>query len=162
MSEIGKELQHVGIDFGHRLLSGVAQLALQSGYLGKRNVVRQGIQEPARFYPVLLRVAIEVHDLVDRALVARERERGDQRADTHSGHNVELRLGQRVFGVDLLPPVEKFRPDGSPVAPARDDQDVDQPWCVLATGRTPSGLLGMASDFYISTFMLRADTGSVN
>ena len=82
-------------------------------------------KKPALLHPVRLRIAIEVDDLVGRLFVAQESERGDQCPRAHSGHGIEFGLGQRVLGGNLPPPLEKPRPEGSPIAPARYDQDVD-------------------------------------
>src|SRR4029434_9000072 len=76
-------------------------------------------------HSILLRVAIEIHDLVDRLLVAQESEWRDQGTGAHSGHGVELGLGQRVLRGDLLPPLEEPRSECPPVTPTRDDQDLD-------------------------------------
>src|SRR5262249_19888934 len=109
----------------------LAEFALQSGHLSERNVVWEEIQQAVVLNPVLLRVTIQVCDLVDRLRVTQKREWRNQCTRAHSGHRVELGLGEWVLGRDVLPPLEKPRPKRSPVAPTRHDQDVDHRWLFL-------------------------------
>src|SRR5262249_9554944 len=95
----------------------LAEFALQSGHLSEGNVVREEIQQPVVLNPVLLRVTIQVRDLVDRLRVTDKRERRNQGTGAYPGHRVELGLGEWVLGRDVLPSFEKPHPKRSPVAP---------------------------------------------
>src|SRR5215831_18283674 len=72
----------------------LAEFALQSGHLSEGNVVREEIQQAVVLNPVLLRVTIQVRDLVDRLRVTDKRERRNQCTRAHPGHCVELGLGE--------------------------------------------------------------------
>src|SRR5262249_60204410 len=67
----------------------------------------------------------QVRDVVDRLRATDTRERRNQCPGAPPGPRVDLGLGEWVPGRDVLPSFEKPRPKRSPVAPARDDEDVD-------------------------------------
>jgi len=76
----------------------LVDLALKSGHLSERDVVRQEIQFPALLDPVHLRIAIQLNDLVDRLFVTKKSERRDRCARTHSCDSVELGHCEWVLG----------------------------------------------------------------
>ena len=111
-----------------RTMSGVSAVRSSRsspGTSANEALLGQEVQHAARLHPVLLGVAVQLHDAVDRRLVAEERERRDERAGADAGHDVELRLGQRVVGGHAAPALEEPGAERAPVPAAGDDQDVD-------------------------------------
>ena len=112
----GDALEHAAVERG-------AQLALEAGEEIERRVVRQEEQQPARGRDVERRVAVQLHDALDRLVVAEEGERRDQRAGAHAGDRVELR--PRHLARYAPPALQHAGAERAPVAAAGDDQQVE-------------------------------------
>ena len=74
----------------HLQVNLLAHFPLEPWHFGERDVVRQEVEHAALLDPVRFRVAVELHDRLEGVRRPEKRERRDQGAGTHAGHDVEL------------------------------------------------------------------------